>query len=301
MRILLITFLCLTFTFTNAQKLTISEVESQTYNSFVASDYKTTIKIGKEALQQGIDSYAIRYRIGVSYFVNQNYEAAITHLENAKAIDSNDATLLEYLYYAYTFTNRNEKAQTLSEIFPDDLKAKINFKQKLFKSIAIEVGALQTNSFKDFKANGILANNIAAQGTFYSDVLFANLTVSNQISKNFRLDNSINAVSNTSNNMFQYRIPTIQAIQTKIFTDNNNYFQWNAIGTYYFKGWHIGGGFGLYDSSYITYTPDANFLINQTYSVTKTTSINYSGSLSISKHLKYIEPSLGVSYTDLSS
>lgn len=300
MRTLLILLFFLSFTLVNAQKLTLEVAETQTYNSIISNDYKTTVKLGNEALKQGIDSYYIRYRLGVSYFMNINYEAAITHFENAKSIDSNDPALLEYLYYSYVYTNRTEKAQNLSEIFPDDLKVKICIKQRLFKSISVEVGILRTNNFKSFNSSGILNNNDYAQGTFYSDVLFGNFIITNQVSKNLKLENIISVVSNTSNNMFQYRFPTIQTIQKQVFTDKNNYIQWNAIGTYYHKGWHIGVGFGLYDSSYITYTPPTNFLVNQTFTSEKTTNINYSGSLSISKHLKYFEPTLGISYTDLS-
>jgi hypothetical protein len=297
MRTLLISLFFLSFTLANAQKLSLEEAETQTYNSIISNDYKSTIKLGNEALKQGIDSYYIRYRLGISYFTIKNYEAAITQFENAKSIDSNDPALLEYLYYAYVFSNRIEKAQNLSEIFPDDLKAKINSKQKVFKSISMEVGMLQTNNFKNFNSSGILGNNAYAQGTFYSDVLFGNIIITNQVSKNLKLENIISVVSNTSNNMFQLKFPTIQ---TQVFTDKNNYIQWNAIGTYYLRGWHIGAGFGLYDSSYITYTPPTNFPANQTFTSEKTTNINYSGSLSISKHLKYFEPTLGISYTDLS-
>ena len=297
MRTLLMALFFLSFPFANAQKLTIEEAETQTYYSFINADYKTTIKIGNEALKQGIDSYYIRYRLGVSYYATTNYEAAILHLERAKSLDSNDPTLLEYLYYAYDFSNRTEKAQLLSEIFPDDLKAKINPKQKRFKSVAAEVGMLQTNNFKNSNSNGILGDNAYAQGTFYSDVVFGNVLLTNQISKNFKLENSINVVTNTSNTMFQFKFPTIQ---TNVFTDKNNYFQWNAIGTYYLKGFHIGAGFGLYNSSYKSYLLPVNFPVSQEFTSTKTTNTNYSGSLSISKNFKYFEPKVGMSYTNLS-
>lgn len=297
MRSLLITLFFLQLTLLNAQNLTQEQVEIETKNSFLRNDYTTTIKLGKEAIKQGIESYNLRYRLGVSHYENKNYEAAIPQLERAKSIDSNDSTLLEYLYYAYIFSNREEKAQELSEIFPDDLMEKISPKQKLFKSITAEIGMLQTNNFNNYKSAGILGKNNFAHGTFYSDVLFGNVLVTNQISKNFRLENNVTIVSNTSNDYFQFKFPTVR---TQIFMNNNNYFQWNAIGTYYLKGWHIGAGLGLYNSSYITYTPPSIFTPNQSITSTKTINTNYSGSLSISKRFSYFEPTLGLSYTNLS-
>lgn len=297
MRKILTALFFLTLFVCNAQQITSEKVDVQTYNSFAKKDYNTTIQLGNKAIKQGIDFYFLRYRIGVAYFEKKNYEAAICNFEKAKDFDSNDPVLLEYLYYSYIFTNRNEKAADLLAIFPDDVKAKINPKQKRFKSVAAEVGILQTNQFKNTESNGILGDNAYARGTFYSDVVFGNVLLTNQISKNLKLENSINVVTNTSNTMFQFRFPTMQ---TNVFTDKNNYFQWNAIGTYYLKGFHIGAGFGLYNSSYKTYSLPANFPFGQEFSSTKTTNTYYSGSLSISKNFKYFEPKIGLSYSNLS-
>lgn len=300
MRSLLITLFLITYICSNAQNTSVGQAEMDTYNSFIKNDYKTTIKIGRQAINQGADSYYIRYRIGVSCYQIKNYEAAITHLEKAKSLDSNDAGLLECLYYAYIFTNRNEKAAEILTLLPDDLKDKINFKNPFFKSIAAEVGVLKTNNFDNFSNSNLRGTNQFNQpnplgyGTFYSDVAFANVSIANQIGSKFKFQNIVSAVSNTSNDIFQFNFRN-----TEIYTNKNNYFQWNGIANYYVKGWNIGAGIGLYNSSYYTYTPYL-FPPNQPISSTKTTATHYSGSLSLSKKLKYIEPTIASSYSNLS-
>lgn len=298
MRNLLTTVLFLTLFVCNAQKLTSEQVDSQTYNSFTKKDYNATIELGNEAIKQGIDFYFLRYRIGVSYFEKTNYEAAIRNLEKAKEFDSNDPVLMEYLYYSYIYTNRKEKAAKLLAIFPDDLKAKLNHKSPIFESISAEVGVLKTNNFDSFKNANLKGTNNYAHGTFYSDVVFGNILVNNQISQNFKLQNLFSVVSNTSNDLFQTSLPVEKS---QIFTNKNNYFQWNIIGSYYFKGWNIGAGFGVYNSSYIAYTPPPPLQPNAPFSSTKTNTTNFSTSISLSKKLEYIEPSLAIAYSNLSN
>jgi tetratricopeptide (TPR) repeat protein len=298
MRSLLITLFLITYICSNAQNKAVGQAEMDTYNSFIKNDYKSTIKVGRQAINQGADSYYIRYRIGVSCYQIKNYEAAITHLEKAKSLDSNDAGLLEYLYYAYIFTNRNEKAAEILTLLPDDLKEKINYKHPLFKSIEVEVGILKTNNFDQIQNKDIKNGTLLGHGTFYSDVQFANLSINNQIGNNFKLKNIFSGVINTSNDMGQFVFQTPEVI-----TNKNKYYQWNIIGSYFIKDWRIGAGFGLYNSSYISYTTvlKSDFPpIFEVQELSKTTNTNYSGSLSLSKKLKYIEPTIAASYTNLS-
>jgi len=298
MRNLLTTLLFLTLFMCNAQNMTETQIDAQTLNSFENKEYSNTILIGNEAIKQGIDFYFLRYRMGISYFEKTNYEAAIIHLEKAKEFDSNDPVLLEYLYYSYIYTNRNEKAFELLAILPDDLKEKINYKSSLFKSISAEIGVLSTDNFDTYKNANLKGTNNYAQGTFYSDVVFGNIVINNQISPNFKLQNLFSLVTNTSNDLFQSSTPVESS---QVFTNKNNYFQWNVIGSYYLKGWNIGLGFGVYNSSFITYFPPPPLQPNAPFSSFKTNASNFSTSISLSKRLQYIEPTLAISYTDLSN
>lgn len=296
MRKLLKILFFLTLYVCNAQKNISEQVDYQTYNSFKKKDYNTTIQLGNKAIKQGIDFYFLRYRLGVSYFENTNYEAAISNLEKANEFDSNDPVLMEYLYYSYIYTNRNAKSVELLTILPDDLKAKLNHKSSLFKSISAEVGVLKTNNFDTYKNVNLKGTNNFAHGTFYSDVVFGNIFTNNQITPNFNLQNLFSLVSNTSNDLFQSSLPIERS---QIFTDKNNYLQWNSISSYYFKGWNIGVGFGVYNSNFITYTPPLQ--PNAPFSSTKTNTTNFSTSISLSRKLAYFEPSLAITLTNLSN
>lgn len=293
MRSLLISaFFLFIFNCSTAQSLTPEQVDKQTYDAFFAKEYKTTIQLGNEALQQGTDFYFLRYRLGVSYYELKNYEAAIPHFEKAKELQDSDPVLLEYLYYSYVFTNRNSSASLLAETFSDELKAKINYKAPLFESVSVEVGLL---SNPKFDSNKKLGTNSYARGTFYSDVTFGNIVVTNAFSPKLKLYNNLSYVANTSNEI-------IQGLKNDVITAKNNYFQWNIVGSYCANNWTISAGFGLYYSSYYSYTlppPPPPFMPNGRITSTKQTSTNYSGSASISKRFKYIEPNISFSYANL--
>lgn len=301
MRTILISiFLLLSFTSIVAQNLSLEQVDKQTYDSFFNKDYKTTIQIGNDALKQGIDFYFLRYRLGVSYYENKNFEKAITHFEKAKSLDASDPVLLEYLYYSYLFAGRNEQANILAATFSEELKTKIKYKPTLFKSVSLETGMLFTDNFDTFKNLDLKSGNSSGKGTFYTDVLFGNIQVSNQFSPKFKLQNIFSYVSNTSNDIIQVTVPNTK---NDVFTNKSNYFQWNAIASYFVKNWTINGGFGYYNSSYTYYASPIQrpgFPPRPLAASTANTS-NFSGSVSLSKRFKYIEPSLGVSYTNLQS
>lgn len=294
---LIITFFTVFMHSAQSQNLTIEQVDRSTYESYMNKDYDNTIKLGNEALKQGIDFYFLRYRIGVSYYEKKNYEAAISHLEKAKSFQSDDPILMEYLYYAYVFSNHEAKAALLAETFSPELKDKIKYNPKIFKSVEVEAGVLFTNNYDKFKNADLKGTNNLGRGTFYSDVLFGNVLIENQFSPKFKLKNNFSYVSNTSNDIIQLALP---APTTRIYTNKNNYFQWNAIGSYFINDFTISIGAGLYNSSSVIYTVlPPNNPQGQPVSSSTISSSNYSGSISVSKRFKYLAPSLSFSYTNL--
>ncbi len=300
MRILLIVLFILSFFNTNAQELTIESVDLQTYNSFIEKDYKKSIQIGNKAIEQNIDFYFLRYRMGISFFEIKNFEKAVTHFEKAKAFDNSDFVLSEYLYFAYLYSGRKEKASLLAETFSEEFKIKVNYKPTFFKSIAGDFAYLNNKNNDNFN----IKNDNYLNGIFYTDILASNLFITNQLSPVFKLQNNISFVVNTQNEItINNSLPIFE--QKIIYTNKNNYLQWSSILSYFVNDWTISGGFGVYNSGYFTTN-----LVNQPPSngnpprrvpvSTETINTYFSGSLSIGKRFKFIEPTFSVSYSNIS-
>lgn len=102
------------------------EVERLTYELYQQKNWDGLIAEGNKALNQGMDYYYLRVRLGIAYYEKQNYHLASKHFD--KALEMNDAEdyVKEYLYYAYLFSGRQADAKVLASSFPYSLRTKTN-------------------------------------------------------------------------------------------------------------------------------------------------------------------------------
>jgi tetratricopeptide (TPR) repeat protein len=114
------------------QNISLQSVDKQTYEAWLQQDWDNLILISKDALQNGIDFYYLRVRLGIAYYTKGNYHAALPHFEKAYRDNQQEEYLKEYLYYTYVFTDRWCEANTLSATFSPALKQKTNTGSKPF-------------------------------------------------------------------------------------------------------------------------------------------------------------------------
>jgi tetratricopeptide (TPR) repeat protein len=100
------------------------EVDARTYALWRSGDWNGLIAEGRTALQNGIDFYYLRYRMGVAWYEKGNYQLAIRHFEKAADFDFSDITLKEYLYYANLFAGKRIEAAIIADGFPPSLQRK---------------------------------------------------------------------------------------------------------------------------------------------------------------------------------
>lgn len=105
------------------------QVDALTYQLFQQKAWDELIKEGNKAIQNGMDYYYLRVRMGIAYYEKTNYHDAIHHLEKAIKMNNAEAYLQEYLYYAYLFAGRNAEARLIAKDFPPALKKKTQTEQ----------------------------------------------------------------------------------------------------------------------------------------------------------------------------
>ena len=59
------------------------KIDSATYAQYLAGDWKTLVREGKAALDQDVDYYYLRMRMGIAYYELENYRAAIDQLNQS--------------------------------------------------------------------------------------------------------------------------------------------------------------------------------------------------------------------------
>lgn len=104
------------------QSITYIEVDTLTFNAYLAGDWDKILEIGDKALESEIDYYYLRMRMGFALFKKSRYRMAIPHYKKALEFSNNSATAYEYLYYCYQYSGRVQDAEKLIAQFPEALK-----------------------------------------------------------------------------------------------------------------------------------------------------------------------------------
>ncbi|MEO8762200.1 MAG: hypothetical protein ABI388_11740 [Bacteroidia bacterium] len=127
-------------------------VEQKSLDLYIAKKWKELTAFGNEALHKGYDYYYMQMRVGIAYYERKNYCLAESHFRKALQFSSNDSLALEYIYYCYIFTGRNEDARKLSKKFNRELATKTGTNTKSpIDFVIIEGGTKISDSSTYFK------------------------------------------------------------------------------------------------------------------------------------------------------
>ncbi|MDI9341136.1 MAG: tetratricopeptide repeat protein [Sediminibacterium sp.] len=138
-----------------AQEESTSEnIEQQTYQLYTNGDWKKLIQLGKEAIKQGHDYYYMQMRVGIAYYQLKNYCLAENYFKKALTLNNNDEAALEYLYFCYIFTGKNEHARWLSHSFSGGLAERTGVvSRKPIENIFVEGGTKLSDSLTYYDTN----------------------------------------------------------------------------------------------------------------------------------------------------
>ena len=94
-------------------EITIENVDSLTLQYFDNGQWKKLVRVGEKALDNGIESYLLRMRLGTAYFELENYFDAIPHFEKAVSTGYSDGVVKQKLYESYIYAGREEDANVI--------------------------------------------------------------------------------------------------------------------------------------------------------------------------------------------
>lgn len=101
------------------------EVETKSYELYLQKKWDELISFGNEALDNKVDYFYLRMRIGIAYYEKGRYRAAQKHFWKALEFNSSDDTAMEYLYYSTIFSSQFEEGRKLTKKFSKDLVKKL--------------------------------------------------------------------------------------------------------------------------------------------------------------------------------
>jgi len=149
-----------------------SVVEQNSSRLYLDKNWTELINYGEKALADGYDYFYLRLRIGVAYYEQKKYKRAVRHFEKAVEFNSGDKLALEYLYFSYIFSGRNNEARALVSLFPDRMRYLVQPPEnKIVESIYCEGGIAAGNLYDIYK-------NIDINGTYN---IYGEATINNKM------------------------------------------------------------------------------------------------------------------------
>lgn len=94
------------------------KVDSLTYKLYEQGAWKALIKTGNEALDQGVDFYYLRMRIGLACFYREQYRLAAGHFRQALQFKDGDPFAGDYLHKSLEWGGMEVEAAWLSKMMP---------------------------------------------------------------------------------------------------------------------------------------------------------------------------------------
>ncbi|MBY0426058.1 MAG: hypothetical protein K2Q22_10510 [Cytophagales bacterium] len=106
-----------------------ADFEKITYSQYQNKSWQELINTGNAALNENLDFFYLRLRLGIAYFELKQYRMAESHFIKAYEFNHADTVVLEYLYYSHLLSGHYEHAQKLSAGFDSTMKAKTGIGQ----------------------------------------------------------------------------------------------------------------------------------------------------------------------------
>jgi len=261
-------------------------LDKQSYDCYLRGDYKNLKKVGNNLLDQGIDYYFLRMRLGILAYNNQYYPSAVSHFKRALDLSLMDTVSREYIYYSYLFSGRGADANLYLESIPMDKRS------SALQSIAKPglVNLFVGSSYNTYNGTGYVPSILSNQ--YYEDVkngLGFSAGVASYFSSHLKAD-FVYSRYQKGGTVYSSQSPTGRNLD---FVQNQAYFK---LTEYLFPGWAI-SGFG-----HLAFYSDGNSVSQQGNGRSSTqTKMEYLGGVGLSKSGWKVRGGANVSYSNFSS
>ncbi len=185
-----------------------AEADSVSYALYCTYEYQELIQYGETCLKQKIDFYLLRLRLGIAYYRLANYERAWPHLEVAQKQEPGQPITISYLFWSYTRTHQNDKANALFEKYHQLMDGELPGIQRLWV-LEAEAGALFTNNEKNYGEVSLQQPEDTYQAAdIFTSMQYLRLYGEHRVKKNVRIFAGLNVFRVSSlNNSWTKPLP----------------------------------------------------------------------------------------------
>ncbi|WP_461642905.1 tetratricopeptide repeat protein [Labilibaculum euxinus] len=122
------------------KKLSVAQVDKESFALFQKGQWKQLITEGEKANKQGIDFYYLQYRIAIAYYELKKYRKSAGLFHQLYLQNGEDAIIKEYLYFSYLLGGQEKDAIRLQNKLAQSTSEKYNIgKTKIISAIYSEI------------------------------------------------------------------------------------------------------------------------------------------------------------------
>lgn len=185
------------------EPLDFNTLNTETYRLYLAQEWDSVIRLGKQGLQQDMDFYYLRMRMGIACYEKHRYRTASRHFSTALDQNQGDPVALEYLYYSRLLSGQTEQAGITRSRFKGELAQKLPpLPARFFDQLSLEFlysSGVDDQLFED-PAN-LYPLYIRGDQSTTRHLSNTTLSLVNRISPGFRLSHTLTFLSK-SNHFF---------------------------------------------------------------------------------------------------
>jgi tetratricopeptide (TPR) repeat protein len=282
-----LTFLLLmTFNLKAQENTDLVKSDISTYRQYMNLQWDSLISEVNQYLEKGIDYYYLRARLGVAYYMKQNYVKAIRHFNKALEMNPEDQFTIEYLYYASLFKGDDFEAKLFADKLSPARRQELGIKNRFIEGYSADV----TYSFTpDKKLETVNNSSVTGVQQIPNSFTNANLTLKEMPGKRLKLVEGYTFLYKNSD----YYNKTTSA--NDLYSSHILQNQFYASAIYYpARGWQIAGAYHQILVSIPATTSTGNGQ-GKKRETTYSTLSNYSFSGSLTKSFGYFD--LGYTYS----
>jgi len=183
--LLIILMLIFASTAKSQSDLTYKQVDSIMYANYAGEDWGEVIITGKDALENGIDYFYLRMRMGIAYYNTGNYRSAAGQLVKAGDFNPGYWLVKEYLYHSYLYSGQSEEAALVAGTLNDGLRKMSGIAYpKVFTSLYLETGPEFSNNFNKHELDHLPRGQDLREQDLYGNSFYTHLGAKLQIHPN---------------------------------------------------------------------------------------------------------------------
>ena len=169
----LIAFVSISYSYSqniNNEYADYAKLDSITFADYTNKNWEGVIHYGNIAIENNIDYYYLRIRMGIAYFNLEKYLLAANNLQKALEFNKNDALAQLYLYDTYIILGKTSKAYKLSKYFAATTMDLLLQKRKVIEFVDIVGGYMFSNNNKNNKIFlDIKGDTLVGSSDFYGN------------------------------------------------------------------------------------------------------------------------------------